>query len=1737
MKSSNKQLKLFEGMLVTVLLLFVHSLSAQISLTSTGGATTGSYTTLKAAFDAINSGTHTGDILIKVEGSTTETATCRLDSSGVSTGANYTSVLIVPSDTATVPRVIDIAISGSPLIDLNGADNVFIDGRSLSGGNNRLLTFRHSNSNSSTTSIVLRCINGVRDAVIQYTNLVSLTTTATAASINLNLSTSVATTGNRNITVHNNNITGGIVGVSVAGTLANFMDSIYVLKNIITNAQGTSLAINGVRFAIVDSNIISHTASFTGWNLTGISINPNVSAADYRITRNVVANLQTGSTAQMAGVLLSPGTAGLVIVPSVTFVNNSISLLATNSAITFARAMQFQGTNPANVTCLHNTFRLGGSGAGTTGNPASITFVKSNSSALTSFTFNNNICINTRTGAANPHIGYWNTTPTTGTNTTDWNLLHGAVFSAIANGFFQGTVAGYRTASAPNEQNSTFGNLDFVNNLYPDLTVGGLNNTGAKLMGNPSAVTTDIYLTARSSTSPYKGAFEGSSSNLTTNDLQTVIIYTYGKIPVGTTDTVRALIRNNGAAAAVNVPINLFSSKSGYIGAVNISLPVGGEQIINVAPYTPGNLGVDTLFVYPAPDQVAANDTARWIRENTLNALSYNNITLPQSGNVGTNGQGEIVAKFFTPVPNFLNQVNVNFTNIGFTVPNPFQVVLYEDSGATFGPKRTPLWVSTTQNTVNGIFNLSIPNVQVSGNFYIGVRQTSANNIGFAFQNENPIRDRTFYFRQDGTGTAGVYLTSPWNDFAVNPNNQFRFMIEPRLKINDDLGVVSLVAPGEGCVNPGSQQVRVLIQNLGLLSQNFAVDTLRVFGRIIKPSGATFNYGPFVISSGLLASDDTLSVVLANNFLMDTLGTYSFTAWTRLGPDNNRLNDTLPLVQRNLVASATAPLYESFNASAVFPNNWTTNRFFVSANNGVGASNSARVNIDGANNFTANAYMQSPRLSGITANTALRFDYRILNNIGGTPASFTANDSIKVLVSTDCGLTYTQAGLITAATHPVSGDFRTAQFSLSTFNGSDIVVRIVYDWFGTTNNVIVDMDNVRFVQVNNDAGANNINICRAISVGASSFAPEVSISNRGTSALTNIPVNVSITGPVNYNGTATVASLGTGASTNVILTSLFNPNTAGTYTVKAWTSLTGDGDALNDTAYYTFNVVNMTATATQLNQGTASGSGINFGGSSRLSVANSATLNITNALTIESWINAVGTGRRTIVSKDSVTGFLQYELLVNANNLLEFNLFTSTAYHSLLSRVNVPAGFTHVAATFDGSTARLLINGNIVMDTVLAASTILPQNYGVTIGNSNDATTAFLGTIDEVRIWNVARTPNQIRINMHTRLANAANANLVAHYRFDEGFGNNFATDVSGNCNTALFSIIAPAWATVTYPFGTPTVQTQVIFADGSYNFTGTGVTVEYTGFAGTDSLYLVRFNGQPIGTSPITNPGGVTAVHPNYWLYYRYGTGTSTTLDLNVSFGAGNLNAGVQTTDLRLFNRANGANGAWTQLYSSASTVNFASQSAKFALTPAIYGTQFAIGAVNNPLPVTWVDFSAKHTDNHALLTWSVAAEKNNKGYFVERSIDGVSFEEIDFVNGKGDHTYMTSYTYTDYGVFMQYQTAYYRLRQVDFNGKFTYSKTIMLTASIDADVISSVYPNPMNNQLNIELGNVAAEKVTLNVFDVTGKLVQMVEIPVNNGKLIQTNELSGLHSGIYMLQITHQNKLVYQTKLIKTN
>jgi hypothetical protein len=106
--------------------LFTLPASAQVSVTATAG-TTGptAYTTVKGAFDAINIGTHAGNIVITVNANTTETATASLNASG-SGSANYTAVLIKPG-TGTTPVIIG-NISSGPVIKLHGSNNVTIDG-------------------------------------------------------------------------------------------------------------------------------------------------------------------------------------------------------------------------------------------------------------------------------------------------------------------------------------------------------------------------------------------------------------------------------------------------------------------------------------------------------------------------------------------------------------------------------------------------------------------------------------------------------------------------------------------------------------------------------------------------------------------------------------------------------------------------------------------------------------------------------------------------------------------------------------------------------------------------------------------------------------------------------------------------------------------------------------------------------------------------------------------------------------------------------------------------------------------------------------------------------------------------------------------------------------------------------------------------------------------------------------------------------------------------------------------------------------------------------------------------------------------------------------------------------------------------------------------------------------------------------------------------------------------------
>lgn len=124
---------------------------------------TSEYTTLKAAFDKINDGTHKGNVVIKIEGSTTETASAVLYQSGYGS-ANYTSVKIYPTGT-------DYSIKGNingALIDLNGTDNVIIDGRVNETGLTQSLTIENTVYGSGTDAVTIQFQNSAEKNTIRY---------------------------------------------------------------------------------------------------------------------------------------------------------------------------------------------------------------------------------------------------------------------------------------------------------------------------------------------------------------------------------------------------------------------------------------------------------------------------------------------------------------------------------------------------------------------------------------------------------------------------------------------------------------------------------------------------------------------------------------------------------------------------------------------------------------------------------------------------------------------------------------------------------------------------------------------------------------------------------------------------------------------------------------------------------------------------------------------------------------------------------------------------------------------------------------------------------------------------------------------------------------------------------------------------------------------------------------------------------------------------------------------------------------------------------------------------------------------------------------------------------------------------------------------------------------------------------------------------------------------------------
>jgi len=185
--------------------------------------------------------------------------------------------------------------------------------------------------------------------------------------------------------------------------------------------------------------------------------------------------------------------------------------------------------------------------------------------------------------------------------------------------------------------------------------------------------------------------------------------------------------------------------------------------------------------------------------------------------------------------------------------------------------------------------------------------------------------------------------------------------------------------------------------------------------------------------------------------------------------------------------------------------------------------------------------------------------------------------------------------------------------------------------------------------------------------------------------------------------------------------------------------------------------------------------------------------------------------------------------------------------------------------------------------------------------------------------------------------------------------------------------------------------------------------------------------------------------------------------------------------------------------------------------------------GTTGTLLPVEFIDFNVRIVDSKSFLNWVTASENNNKGFEVERSIDGNSYHQVGYKEGQENSLVKKEYQFVDENLErgMQY---YYRLKQIDYSGEFAYSKIISVK-TIGKEIFEvTISPNPARDFLNIEYESTNKMEMKVSIFDTQGRLAKSVElIPGVRKQSLDLNILS-LQPGTYLLKIQSEESISHE-------
>jgi hypothetical protein len=179
--------------------------------------------------------------------------------------------------------------------------------------------------------------------------------------------------------------------------------------------------------------------------------------------------------------------------------------------------------------------------------------------------------------------------------------------------------------------------------------------------------------------------------------------------------------------------------------------------------------------------------------------------------------------------------------------------------------------------------------------------------------------------------------------------------------------------------------------------------------------------------------------------------------------------------------------------------------------------------------------------------------------------------------------------------------------------------------------------------------------------------------------------------------------------------------------------------------------------------------------------------------------------------------------------------------------------------------------------------------------------------------------------------------------------------------------------------------------------------------------------------------------------------------------------------------------------------------------------------------LPVDLLSFNAKCDNNKVVLDWVTISEINNDYFTIERTSGGIHFEEIATVNGNGNSSTLMNYEWIDQNPING--TAYYRLKQTDFNGSFEYHDLVPVTCESAHNM--TVSPNPIKNSFTVQVSESLTPPLSIEVIDFLGRTIYLKNIKTSIAEITLDEELP---TGTYFVKVFNENAHVIE-KVVKIN